>query len=183
MAIVLTASVTVATTTAQAQYLSCDTFMERLRDAGRVLTFPLPPVKIERNPYHTDSDSDAFWLNYHYRDGDHEGRLSCVRGHFDDYLVNLWWSWQMTQPEMEWRTLRNIHIVAATIYAYTGWPAQQVIALANKLVAKQPHDLAGNYEEDLPDEGRVSIVDGDVRVTGKCDPVAFPGHCVPGKPW
>jgi hypothetical protein len=55
-----------STTTAQAQYLSCDTFMQRLRDAGRALTFPLPPVKIERNPY--ESDHDAFWISYPYAD-------------------------------------------------------------------------------------------------------------------
>jgi hypothetical protein len=47
--------------------------------------------------------------------------------------------------------LRNVHIVAAAIYAYTGWPPRQVIPLANKIVAKRPHDInTAPYEEELP---------------------------------
>lgn len=63
------------------------------------------------------------------------------------------------------------------MYAYSGRPARQAIALANKLVAKQPHDLAGNYEEKLPNEGGVNIGYVGVMVSGKCDPAAYPTLC------
>jgi hypothetical protein len=103
-AFICTAVLALAATTAEPQtrnrgiplpvgsdWISCDTFMNRLRQAGRVLTFPLPPVKIERNPYGTDSD--AFWVSYAYPDGPddltkgqgvREGSLGCSRGHIDD---------------------------------------------------------------------------------------------------
>ena len=148
--------------------------MKRLQDAGRVLTFPLPPVKIERNPYVTDSD--AFWVSYAYPDDEvHEGSLGCSRGHIDDYQMDLdhFARWRIGRPEAQ----RNIHIVAAAVYAYSGRPARQAIALANKLVAKQPHDLAGNYEEKLPNEGGVNIGYVGVMVSGKCDPAAYPTLC------
>jgi hypothetical protein len=64
---------------------SCDDFMKRLREAGRVLTLPLPPVKIERNPYVTDDDS--FWVNYWSPDetggvAGKDGVIGCHDGKF-----------------------------------------------------------------------------------------------------
>jgi hypothetical protein len=164
--------------------ISCDTFMKRLREAGRVLTFPLPPVKIERNPY--AANRDAFWISYPYPDRDdaleegeelHEGTLDCTRGHIDDYQMDLdhFARWRTGQPE----ALRNIHIVAAAIYAYTGWQPRQTIALANKLVAKQPHDLKDSYDEKLPNEGGIGILYNSVMVSSKCDPIAHPELCGP----
>jgi hypothetical protein len=140
-----------------------------------VLTFPLPPVQIERDPNHTDYD--AFWISYPYPDDPdalskgqevHEGSLSCVRGHIDNYQMDLdhFARWRIGDPE----ALRNTHIVAAAIYAYTGWQPRQTIALANKVVAKQPHDLGGLVEEDLPNDGGVGIGYVNVYVSGKCDP-------------
>jgi hypothetical protein len=161
-------------------WISCGTFMKRLREAGRVLTFPLPPVKIERNPYVTDSD--AFWVSYAYSNGregqqGYEGSLGCSRGHIDDYQMDLD-HFDERRSGLTPEALRNVHIVAAAIYAYTGWPPRQVIALANKIVAKQPHDVtAGVYEESLPNEGGITIGVVDVMVSGKCDPIAFPTIC------
>jgi hypothetical protein len=161
--------------------ISCDTFMKRLREAGRVLTFPLPPVKIERNPYATNRD--AFWISYPYPDGDdalqnggevREGSLDCSRGHIDDYQMDL----DIWRSGLSPEALRNLHIVAAAIYAYTGWPPRQVIALASKLIAKRPHDIAEEaYEESLPNEGGIGISFVSVMVSGKCDPAAFPTIC------
>src|SRR6266481_5354174 len=105
LAVALAASL--ASTTAKAEFLSCDKFMERLRDAGRVLTFPLPPVQIERNPSVTDSD--AFWISYPYPNNEvHEGSLGCNRGHLDDYQKDLGYfaRWRVGRPE----ALRNVHI-------------------------------------------------------------------------
>ena len=88
LAIAAALATALGSTTARAEFLSCDTFMKRLQDAGRVLTFPLPPAKIERNPYVTDSD--AFWVSYAYPDDEvHEGSLGCSRGHIDDYQMDL----------------------------------------------------------------------------------------------
>jgi hypothetical protein len=82
--------------------------------------------------------------------------------------------------------LRNIHIVAAALYAYTGWPARQTIALANKLVDKQPHDISPGslVEEELPNEGAVSVGYVGVLVSGTCGPAVYPTLCgtPPDKP-
>jgi hypothetical protein len=173
----------VAPAPADSNWISCDTFMKRLREAGRVLAFPLPPVKIERNPYATNRD--AFWVSYPYPDDDdtlqkggevREGSLSCSGGHIDDYQMDLDISRTGLSPE----GLRNVHIVAAAIYAYSGWPPRQVIVLANKVVAKRPHDITAEaYEERLPNNGGIGISFASVVVSSKCDPVAFPTLCDP----
>lgn len=99
---------------------TCDNFMQRLRDAGSVLTVPLPPVNIERNTYVTDIDT--FWVSYAYSDITWEGSMSCVDGRFEDYQMSfddydLRRSWPLLSPN----SLRDGHIVAAAIYAFTGW--------------------------------------------------------------
>jgi hypothetical protein len=170
-----------AGTAAQAaDFVSCEKFMERLRDAPKVLTFPLPSVQIERNPRVTDSD--AFWISYAYPDKEvNEGSLGCSRGHLDDYQMTLYlrdW-WPAGKPEAS----RNVHLIAAALYAYTGWRPQQVITLANKLVAKQPHNVKEDgYREGLPDKGEASISVAEVMVSGKCDPASFPTICGTDKP-
>jgi hypothetical protein len=158
-------------------WILCDTFMKRLREAGGVLTFPLPPVKIERNPYGTDSD--AFWISYAYpNDEVYEGSLGCSRGHIDDHQMDIDY-FGKRRPGLSQEALRNVHIVAAAVYAYTGWSPRQAVALANKLIAKQPHDIKDSYDEELPNEGGVSILYLSVMVSGKCDPIAFPTICGP----
>jgi hypothetical protein len=49
--VVIAVAAAVPAMAAQAEPPTCDGFMTRLRDAGRALTFPLPAVKIERDPY------------------------------------------------------------------------------------------------------------------------------------
>jgi hypothetical protein len=171
-----------ASTSARAEFISCDKFMERLRDAARALTFPLPAVQIERNPAQTDSD--AFWVKYNFPPDNeaYEGSLGCSRGHFDDYQIDIDppGRWRIGRPE----ALRSVHMVAAAMYAYTGWEPRQAIALANKLIAKQPRNVEGAkaYEEELPNEGGISILPLSILVSGKCDPASYPTLCGPDKP-
>lgn len=59
--------------------------MTRLQNAGKVLTFPLPVSKIERNP--NVSEGGAFWVQYEANL--HDGHLSCSPGNGDDCEMGL----------------------------------------------------------------------------------------------
>jgi hypothetical protein len=115
---------------AQAPGPSCDSFMTRLQDAGKVLMFPLPPVKFERTPV---DDYDKFWVSYDYGDdAEFEGELSCKDGKVVDYQMD--YPFDSTFNGI----LRRQHIAAAAVYALTGGQPQDVLKIVNDAMTKRP---------------------------------------------
>ncbi len=148
----------VPTMAARAEPPMCDAFMTRLRDAGRALTFPLPAVKIERNPY--INNYDAYWVSYDYAgDVEWEGSLSCNEGRVVDYQISFDdYDLRRAVSPFSLQNLRAWHMVSAAVYAFTGWPARQAVNAARDLLAKQPHTLTSPAAEaPLSDDATVSV--------------------------
>ncbi len=164
---IVAAALTVALigTAARAELPTCDAFMTRLRSAGQALTFPLPAVKMERNPNITDYN--AYQVSYPYaRDIEWMGSLSCeegrVVGHqvsFDDYDT------RRAPSPLSPQNLRALHIVSAAVYAFTGWPARQTIKAVRKLLDNRPDMAIGpSAEAPLSDDAFISVGYTDIII-------------------
>jgi hypothetical protein len=170
----------------------CDMFIARLRDAGRVLLLPLPRVKIERDPHATDRDN--FFVEYWSPDeptpdgelasnAGADGNIECSNGKFEDYgqLLDERDRGDSLRFGMRFpydKRQRNLLVVAAAIYAYTGGAPIQVLKTASRLLQNQPvppmkpnpaytpgaapnvfdPDKAGTAEVRLSNEGTVANI-------------------------
>jgi hypothetical protein len=146
------------TMAARAEAPMCDAFITRLRDAGRALTFPLPAVKIERNPY--INDYDAYWISYDYAgDVEWEGSLSCNEGRVVDYEISFDdYDLRRAASPFSLKNLRAWHMVSAAVYAFTGWPARQAVNAARDVLAKQSLTLTSPVAEvPLSDDATISV--------------------------
>ncbi len=150
---------------ARAELPTCDAFVTRLRSAAQVLMFPLSRMRIERNPYVIDYD--AYWVGYLYA-GDVEwmGSLSCEAGRVVDYQMsfdNYDTAREPSPPSPQ--DVRAWHIVSAAVYAFTGWPARQVLDAARNLVDNRPDMAIGpSAEAPLSDDALISVGYTDVII-------------------
>jgi hypothetical protein len=144
--------------TARAELPTCDAFATRLRSAAQVLTFPLSRVRIERNPYVIDYD--AYWVSYLYA-GDVEwtGSLSCEEGRVVDYQMSFDNYDTGREPSpLSPQDVRAWYMVSAAVYAFTGWPARQVLDAARTLVDNRPDMAIGpSAEAPLSDDALISV--------------------------
>jgi hypothetical protein len=148
-----------------AELPTCDTFMTRLRSAGQALTFPLPAVKMERNPNITDYE--AYQVSYPYA-GDIEwmGSLSCEEGRVVGYQFSFYhYDTRRAPSPLSPQNLRAWHMVSAAMYAFTGWPARQTVNTARKLLDGRPDMAIGpSAEAPLSADAFISVGYTDVII-------------------
>jgi hypothetical protein len=116
---------------------TCEQYRQRLVAAPRLLKLQLPPIKLHREEPINDLDtwsaevrltSGADQNEYHFE-------VNCKKGIFD--------SMQLIFDDG-----RSFHIfphpsfdlIAANIYAMTGWPSEQVVRTATALREKHPSE-------------------------------------------
>jgi hypothetical protein len=150
---------------AGAELPTCDAFMTRLRSAGHALTFPLPAVRMERNPNVTDYE--AYRVSYPYA-GDVEwmGSLSCEEGRVVGYQVSFdHYDTRRALSPLSPQNLRAWHMVSAALYAFTGWPARQTVDAARKLLDNRPDMAMGpSAEAPLSADALISVGYTDVII-------------------
>jgi hypothetical protein len=161
---------------AGAELPTCDAFMTRLRSAGQALTFPLPAVKMERNPNVTDYE--AYRVSYPYA-GDVEwmGSLSCEEGQVVGYQVSFdHYDTRRAPSPLSPQNLRAWHMVSAAVYAFTGWPARQTVNAARKLLDGRPDMAIGpSAEAPLSADAFISV--------GYTDVIIDTNRPLPPSPW
>jgi hypothetical protein len=110
---------------------TCETFLTRLRNAGRELSLPsLPNPRFEHQRDVANSVEQVIydWPN----DTSQIGVLSCI-GQFIFYKM---------QADTAARRLRNLHLISAAIFAYTGRPPESsALQLLLTQQPRRPNDI------------------------------------------
>jgi hypothetical protein len=117
------------------QVPSCDLFRTRLVEAPKVLSLRLPSLQLHREPpdhqddvWKTDGmraeDSGELW----YTTG-----VYCRAGKFREVSTDIDVPSGPLHPTFD--------LVAADIYAFTGWEADKVIRTADELLKHRPHAM------------------------------------------
>jgi hypothetical protein len=135
------ALVVLATSTthaADASVPSCDLFKQRFAEAPLVLELQLPKLKLNREPpdplLHDDTwktegmrakDSGEMWYGT---------TVHCRAGKFYDFFANI------DAPDVYLHP--TFDLIAASVYAYTGWPANKVVSVTDGILKKQPRVMA-----------------------------------------
>jgi hypothetical protein len=122
---------------------SCDVFKQRLGDAPRVLKLQLPKLRL--NPAPPDLGDDTWaWPGIRATDGKREfdTTVHCREGKFKDIFSNI------DAPDR--RLHPTFDLIAAGIYAYTGWNSDQVTGATYELLKKQPRDTSEMETTKLP---------------------------------
>jgi hypothetical protein len=121
----------------------CDVFRQRLRDAPRVLELQLPRFRL--NPAPPDLGDDT-WASPGVRAADDkqsfDTTVHCREGKFKDVFSNI------DAPDLSLHP--KFDLIAAGIYAYTGWNADQVMGATYELLKNQPRELSKMETMKLP---------------------------------
>jgi len=114
---------------------SCDAFKQRLEDAPRVLKLQLPKPRLAPAPPDLGDDTWA-WPGIRAKEGkqSYATTVHCRDGKFKDIFSNIDGPGLMLHPTLD--------LVAAGIYAYTGWNSEEVMGATYQLLKKQPHDAS-----------------------------------------
>jgi hypothetical protein len=128
------------------QVPNCDLFRKRFVEAPRVLSLRLPSLKFHREPpdpirkedtWKTDGmraqDTGELW----YTTG-----LHCRAGKFYDALSDI------DTPAASIRH-PTFDLIAASIYAFTGWDADKVVRTANEVLENRSPDMADIVNTEL----------------------------------
>jgi hypothetical protein len=121
VAVVVVTLSTPATSNAQ---VVCDAFRKRLTTAGTVLDFDTPRPKFERAPA---QDDDHWWISYSTLGvpvSDVEADMSCRDGRFQDFEL---FDYTIDTPITGFSHPQTYHLLAAAVYAYTGWEPRKVL--------------------------------------------------------
>jgi hypothetical protein len=111
--------------------ISCDDFKNRLTGAGVALGFEMPSPKFERVPA---PDFD-YWSIFYSQKGnpvsDIEADMSCRNGAFQNFEF---YDYAVHTPINVVSHPRTYHLLAAAVYAYTGWQPREVLKGASDLL-------------------------------------------------
>jgi hypothetical protein len=119
------------------QVPSCDTFRERFVDAQRALTVRLPSLRLNREPQDQIHKEDI-WTTDRTRAADsgekwYGTELHCRADKF--FFVT-------TEIDAPTGSLHpSFDLVAANIYAYTGWGVDKVIRIAGEVLKSRSRDM------------------------------------------
>jgi len=115
---------------------TCATFMARLHDAGRALSLPtLPSPRIEGARNH-DVANSIDKVTYDWPNNAAQiGELSCFNREFVLYRMQVDTA-ALRRPKDEPRSSRDLHVIRAAIFAFTGTPPSA--AMVQLLLAQQP---------------------------------------------
>ena len=131
--------------------VTCDDFIHRLKQAESALGIPMP------RPDHDFADmreniignlnSTAAYVNPALKDDDQQATLTCEKEGsklFDEFELDV--------PSIYNNRLSNVrttNLIAAALYAYTGWPSKKIFAARRKLV------------DDLMRKTRLNLIRGE----------------------
>ena len=152
---IATAALAALTLTASATALetpvTCDVFIHRLKQAESALGIPMP------RPDHDFADmrenimgnlvSGAAYVNTQVKEDDQDATLTCEKeGNklFDEFQLNV-----PPNHNNKLSNVRTANLIAAALYAYTGWPSKKIFAAQRKLV------------DDLVQKQRLNLIRGE----------------------
>jgi hypothetical protein len=125
------------------QVPSCDLFRERFARAPRVLSLRLPNSRFYREPPNRySSTKHDVWKTEATRSTDGElwytTGLYCVGPKFDYVAADIDAPNSSLHPTFD--------LVAASIYAFTGWEADKVVQVANEVLKDRPTGYVGDFK-------------------------------------
>ncbi|SRR6266404_2133392 len=132
-------SALVAPSIAAEQVPSCDLFRRRFLEAPRVLSLRLPSLRLNREPPDPVLKDDT-WATDGMRAKDtgelwYTTTLHCRAGKFYD-----------VSSDIDTPVVSFLHptfdLIAASIYAYTGWDAEKVVRITDQVLKNRPRDMA-----------------------------------------
>lgn len=136
--IVLAAALTYSVQLKAAEQVpSCDIFRKRFVEAPRVLSLRLPSLQLHREPPDPLLKDDT-WTTDGMRAED-TGELSyttavhCRAGKFYDVLSDIDAPGASVHPTFD--------LIAASIYAYTGWDADKVVRITDEVLKNRPRGM------------------------------------------
>jgi hypothetical protein len=154
VAVALTIAIPAASATAL-ETPTCDDFIHRLKQAESVLGIPMP------RPDHDFSDmrenimgdmfSSAAYVLPALKDGDQQAILTCEKEGsklFDEFELNVPPIYNK-KLLLKLNSVRTTNLIAAALYAYTGWPSKKIFAAQRKLV------------DDLVQKQRLNLIRGE----------------------
>ena len=134
--LVVTLAAIAAPAMAADQVPSCDLFRERFAEAPRVLALRLPKSRFYREPSGRFEKHDV-WKTEATRADDGElwytTGLYCNGPKFDHVAADVDAPNGPPHPTFD--------LVAASIYAVTGWEADKVVRVANEVLRDRPSDI------------------------------------------
>ena len=144
----LTALIAAATAAVPAmaadQVPSCDLFRERFAEAPQVLSLQLPNSKLYREPSGRIDKRDVWKTRAIRADGGklwYRTALYCYGPKFD-YVAS-----DIDPPERPAHL--TFDLIAANIYAFTGWEADEVVRAANEVVTNRSTVTGGIKNTEL----------------------------------
>jgi len=137
-------------------HLSCDNFKKRLESAATLLQFQMPTPSFQRVP---TAGSDYWWISYPQRDV--EADMSCRNGGFQEFEF---YDYSVRTPAASVSHPQTDHLLAASLYAYTGWPSGEVLKGAAKLL-ESSQDGGNPGTAHLPN-GAIAHLWIDTKTTG-----------------
>jgi hypothetical protein len=98
--------------------VSCDDFKKRLASAAMVLEFQMPAPTFQLEP---TAGSDYWWVSYSQQA---EADMSCRSGGFQEFEF---YDYSVRTPVDAVSHPQTYRLLAASIYAYTGWRPSEVL--------------------------------------------------------
>jgi hypothetical protein len=115
--------------------VSCDDFKKRLASAAMVLEFQTPTPTFQRVP---TAGSDYWWVLYSQQGI--EADMSCRGGGFQEYEF---YDYSVRTPVSVISHAQTYHLLAASIYAYTGWRPREVLKGVSDLMESAKDEGVG----------------------------------------
>jgi hypothetical protein len=136
--------------------VSCDDFKKRLENAAKLLEFEMPAPTFQRVP---NAGSDYWWISYSQQGI--EADMSCRNGGFREFEF---YDYNVHTPIDVVSHPQTYHLLAASLYAYTGWPPRDVLkGVSDLLESAKDEGTAGTVY--LPN-GAVSHLWINTKTTG-----------------
>jgi hypothetical protein len=125
--------------------VSCDDFKKRLASAAMVLEFQMPTPTFQRVP---TAGSDYWWVSYSQQGI--EADMSCRTGGFQEFEL---YDYSIRTPVNAVSHPQTYRLLAASVYAYTGWRPREVLKGVSDLLESA---------KDEGDAGTVHLPNGAV---------------------
>jgi hypothetical protein len=130
-----------AQTTPAVSDVSCDDFKKRLANAAMVLEFGIPAPNFQGVP---TAGSDYWWISYSRQSI--EANMSCRNGMFQEFEL---YDYSVHAPISAVSHPQTYQLLAASLYAYTGWQPREVLKGVTDL-------LKTAKDEGIPGTARLS---------------------------
>jgi hypothetical protein len=152
--ILLMAFCSYSASAAEATVPSCDVFKQRYQEAAQALELQLPKLKFNREPpdplLHDDTWTTQGWPAIDTGEVWYGTTLHCRGGKFYDLYADI------DNPNAH-LLHPTFDLIAAAIYAYTGWSGDKVVSVADSVRKMQKNDMGAIEGTELAPGASVSI--------------------------